>query len=106
MGPSVKFVHASMVHFPKKSWVDCFLEKDQTGGGGGGIRGGFGKIPHFFRFFSSAPLPYQFVTTLLLDIQTSMYTLPLKIMCISWVAAGPDHLIKTPNIESSGATWH
>ena len=33
------------------------VKNDQTGGGEGGVRGGFGKRPYFFTFFFE-PFPY------------------------------------------------
>ena len=42
------------MHFPTKKWGKFFSpKKNQTGGGG--VRGGFGKIPNFFRFFCWRP---------------------------------------------------
>ena len=60
MGPSVKFVHASMVHFPKKSWVDCFLEKDQ-GGDPSGVWQNTTLFPIFF--FGTPPLSICYNTS-------------------------------------------
>ena len=56
MGPSVKFVSAIKdAIFNKKMGVNFFVEKMPNWGGG--VRGGFGKRPDFFRFFFFAPFP-------------------------------------------------
>ena len=57
VGPSVKFVSAIKdAIFNKKNGGKFFLlKKCQTGGG---VRGEFGKRPHFFRVFFLAPFPY------------------------------------------------
>ena len=38
-------------------------KKTKLGGRGGGVRGGFGKRPHFFRIFFSATFPYTYTYT-------------------------------------------
>ena len=55
VGPSVKFVSAIKdAIFNNKKWGSIFfLKKCQTGG----VRGGFGKRPDFFRFLFCAPFP-------------------------------------------------
>ena len=55
VGPSLEFVSAIKdAIFNKKNGGKFFvLKKCQTGGGG------FGKRPHFFRFFFFATFPYR-----------------------------------------------
>ena len=53
MGPSVKFVSRINGSFSKKVMGQLFFGKKTKGG----IRVGFGKIPHFFRFFFFGTLP-------------------------------------------------
>jgi len=57
----VKFVSAYIdAFFNKKNGGQIFSpKKDQTGGG---VRGGFGKRPDFFRIFFSATFPYVSVS--------------------------------------------
>ena len=55
VGPSVKFVSVIKdAIFNKKMGVNFSRKKDKTGGGG--IRGGFGKRPGFFRIFFTPSL--------------------------------------------------
>ena len=52
MGPSVKFVSPNKGLISKKKLgVNFFVGKMTKPGGGGGVRGGFGKRPYFFTFF-------------------------------------------------------
>ena len=58
VGPRVKFVSAikDAIFNKKNGGKFFFFEKMPNWGGGG--RGGFGKRPHFFRFFFLATFPY------------------------------------------------
>ena len=61
MGPSVKFFTRQWFIFQKKLWVNFFPVKKAKPGGG--VRGGFGKRPDFFRFFSEPFSKTEFVKT-------------------------------------------
>ena len=62
VGPSVKFVSAIKDAIFKKKMGVIFLfgKNAKPGGEGGGVRGEFGKRPHFFRIFFLATFPYWF----------------------------------------------
>ena len=80
MGPSVKFVSAIKDSFSnKKMGVNFFHRKKSNGGGG--VRGGFGKRPDFFRiFFGNLPLEthgYHYLAT------------PTLVVSVLPVPAGP-----------------
>ena len=56
MGPNVKFVSAITDAFSnKKNGGQFFSAKKTKPGGGGGVRGRFGKRPHFSPFFDTFP---------------------------------------------------
>ena len=56
VGPSVKFVSAIIdAIFKKKLGVNFLFGKNAKPGEKGGVRGGFGKRPDFFRFFFFLP---------------------------------------------------
>ena len=65
VGPSVRFVSAIKdAIFNKKNGGKFFFEKMPNWGGG--VRGEFGKRPHFFRvFFSQPSLRCEYVHTFL-----------------------------------------